>query len=321
MAIDETFDFGLDPDESFDPWEEDDFELDEPHIMTVLGPIAPGELPPANAHATVAMLRDPASQSWVRSPEHQAHALKEIDEAFAVGIGGLVDLNGPQGNYDSQLLFEIASNAPVQIIAATGPRSWVQPNESAILMALDGRDGIDRGPVRAGLISVSVNDPQLINAFDAAAISGLPIVIDVEHLGLRGALKRIEHWKQPVEGVIFSGIDPNAESAQEAALEASAFLLFDGLSGNRERDGAQGNAIVRLVQAGHGASLLLGYNPHYREQWLSYGGAPGWPYLIEQFPLLLLDRGLRALDVKAILVDNPNRAFVIERPTASDFFE
>jgi predicted metal-dependent phosphotriesterase family hydrolase len=197
----------------------------------------------------------------------------------------------------------------------------VEANESAVLMALDGRDGIDRGSVRAGVISVSINDPQLTNAFDAAAISGLPIVIDVEHLGLRDALKRLEHWKQPVERVILSGIDPAAESAQHAALEAGAILLFDGLSGDRARDAGQSNAIARLVQAGHGESLLLGYNPHSRAQWLSYGGGPGWPYLIEQFPLLLLDQGLSAVEVKTILVDNPNRAFVIERPAASDFFE
>ena len=108
-----------------------------------------------------------------------------------------------------------------------------------------------------------------------------------------------------------------AEAAHHAVFEAGGFLLFDGLVGDRSLDAEMGKAITRLVQSGNGESLLIGYNPQLRSEWLSYGGGPGWPYLVEQFPLLLLEDGLSALDVKTILVDNPNRAFVIHRPRSA----
>jgi predicted metal-dependent phosphotriesterase family hydrolase len=110
-----------------------------------------------------------------------------------------------------------------------------------------------------------------------------------------------------------------ADAAQHAVLEAGGFLLFDRLVGDRTRDVEVGNAITRLVQSGNSESILIGYNPQFRSEWLSYGGGPGWPYLVEQFPLLLLEAGLSASSVKSILADNPNRAFVIQRPDGGEF--
>ena len=314
---DETFDYGLDPGEPFDLWDETVLGPYDPQIMTVLGPIEPGELPPTNCHATIAMLRDASSHDWIDSQEHQAQALAEMEEAFAVGIGALVDLNGPMRGRNPALLRAIAENSSVTVIPATGPHPGLTHEQAMSLMMTEANVGIEEGLMLAGVISVSINDSLLEAAFDAQTITGLPMVIDVGHLGLRSALKRLQHLKQSALGIIFSGIDPAAEAAHHAVLEAGGFLMFDGLVGDRTRDAGAGKAITRLVQSGNGESLLIGYNPQLRSEWLSYGGGPGWPYLVEQFPLLLLEDGLGALDVKTILVDNPNRAFVIHRPDGS----
>ncbi len=316
---DETFDFGLDPGESFDLWDETVFDPYDPHIMTVLGPIEPGGLPPTNCHATIAMLRDPASRAWIESQEHQAQALTEMEEALAVGIGALVDLNGPMHGRNPALLRAIAEHSSMTVILATSPHPGLTHEQATHLMMIEANVGIEEGLTLAGVISVSINDTLLEAALDARSVTGLPMVIDVGHLGLRSALKRLQHLKVPAAGLIFSGIDPSTEATHHAVLEAGGFLLFDGLVGDRPRDVEVGNAIIRLVQSGNGESLLIGYNPQLRSEWLSYGGGPGWPYLVEQFPLLLLEDGLSALDVKTILVDNPNRAFVIHRPNGSAF--
>jgi len=314
---DQTFDFGLDPGESFDLW--DDYVIDpyEPHIMTVLGPIEPGELPPTNCRATIAMLRDASAQDWVESQEHQAQALAEMEEALAVGIGALIDLNGPMHGRNPALLRSIAENTSVTVIPATGPHPGLTHEQAMHQMMLEANVEIEEGLMQAGAISVSITDSLLEAAFDARSVTGLPMAIDVGHLGLRSALKRLQHLKISAAGIIFSGIDPLAEAAHHAVFEAGGFLLFDGLVGDRSLDVEMGKAITRLVQSGNGESLLIGYNPQLRSEWLSYGGGPGWPYLVEQFPLLLLEDGLSALDVKTILVDNPNRAFVIHRPRSA----
>jgi hypothetical protein len=49
MMDEETFDYGLDPGESFIPDDIDDIDPAAPHIMTVLGPVAPGALGVTNA--------------------------------------------------------------------------------------------------------------------------------------------------------------------------------------------------------------------------------------------------------------------------------
>ena len=44
------------------------------------------------------------TQEWIESQEHQAQALAEMEEAIAVGIGALVDLNGPTHGRNPALL-------------------------------------------------------------------------------------------------------------------------------------------------------------------------------------------------------------------------
>ena len=193
---DQTFDFGLDPGESFDLWDDNVIDPYEPHIMTVLGPIEPGELPPTNCRATIAMLRDPASQDWIESQEHQAQALAEMEEALAVGIGALVDLNGPMRGRNPALLRSIAENSSVTVIPATGPHPGLTHEQATHLMMLEANVEIEEGLMQAGVISVSINDSLLEAAFDARSVTGLPMVIDVGHLGLRSALKRLQHLKE-----------------------------------------------------------------------------------------------------------------------------
>lgn len=44
-VVDETWDFGLEEGERFEPLDEDEeLDLSQPHVMTVLGPIDPGAL-------------------------------------------------------------------------------------------------------------------------------------------------------------------------------------------------------------------------------------------------------------------------------------
>src|SRR3954454_2030572 len=172
--IEETFDFGLDPDESFDLWDDDVIDPSQPHIMTVLGPIAPGELPATNAHATIAMLRDPASRSWIESQEHQAQALAEMEEAYAVGIGALIDLNGPMRGRNPALLRAIAENSSMTVITATGPRPGLTREQAADRMMIEATIEIEEGLMPAGAISVSIDDDLLEAAFDVRAVTGLP---------------------------------------------------------------------------------------------------------------------------------------------------
>jgi len=60
--------------------------------------------------------------------------------------------------------------------------------------------------------------------------------------------------------------------------------------------------------------MLLGYHPQSVPESVSYGVGSRWSYLIEQFPILVLEEGLDAIAMRTIMIDNPNDRFTIYPP-------
>jgi predicted metal-dependent phosphotriesterase family hydrolase len=89
-----------------------------------------------------------------------------------------------------------------------------------------------------------------------------------------------------------------------ALLNAGAWLLFDGIGADPDRDLDRARRIVRLVEGGNLDRLLLSHAFRRRSHLTGYQGRPGLGYVIEQFAVMLLEVGLEALDVRRMLVDN-----------------
>ena len=65
--------------------------------------------------------------------------------------------------------------------------------------------------------------------------------------------------------------------------------------------------ILRLVEAGHAARILLGSDISRQGYWKSYGGEPGLAFLVSTFREQLLAAGLTSDQIRQIYVDNPAR--------------
>ncbi len=102
------------------------------------------------------------------------------------------------------------------------------------------------------------------------------------------------------------------ERYHQSVLATGAWIAFDQISKMKcAQDTGLAAMIARLVAAGFGGRILLSGDLARRSSLRAYGGGPGLVYLVESFPLLLMDAGLDAATVRQLLVDNPAQFLTI----------
>ena len=161
---DETFDYGLAPGESFEPVDEtEDFDLSQPHIMTVLGPIDPDDLGVA-----VFLRSTPDGPApWLRVP---AQTVAALEDAFNAGLRAMVITDAIDNERDRSDLDWIAARSPVHILV------------------FDERDAATIEPLSAdiaGLISTTA-----ATKLTASAADKLVLEIDTSPFGWAESLER-----------------------------------------------------------------------------------------------------------------------------------
>jgi phosphotriesterase-related protein len=104
----------------------------------------------------------------------------------------------------------------------------------------------------------------------------------------------------------------------QRVLETGSLVSFQ-VAQHGKVDADAGERLARQIndyfRLGYGAQVLISPNFDRRSLLRAYGGAPGWVYLLERFPLILMEAGLDASMVRQLLVDNPQRALTIQRET------
>ena len=304
MAMDgETFDYGLDPGEPFIPEDIDDADVSAPHIMTVLGPVLPGALGVTNASTVLTGLEKPQDDAL----------LAELEEAGFAGIGAFVSSDLISSAQDLAPLRWLAERSNQHVIYGyTVPA--LPDFESEMQAAIEVvKNGLGEEASRPGFLST--NWDQLSVATVAREATGIPVVVDLGELEIGMLMTTAPDELDGVIARITGAV--NEEQLIELA-EAGAFLLIDQIHGDVEQDRSAARLIAGLAKAGYLQSLLLGYHPHSAPESVSYGVGSRWSYLIEQFPLLVLDAGLDAMAMRTILIENPNEAFTIHPPQAID---
>src|SRR6476469_6231724 len=165
-------------------------------IMTVTGPIDPGELGPTDSHEHL-FLRTPAQPD--DTMDDLDRALAELEEGWASGLRAVVDLTPIGLGRQAQLLREAARRTGMTIVGATGYHrdahysagDWVfkaSGEELAARVVADLRDGMDGTDVKAGVIKggASLDGPsdhearRLRPVAAASAQTGAAVVIHTE---------------------------------------------------------------------------------------------------------------------------------------------
>lgn len=329
-------DFGLPPGESFEPAELPDppFDLAQPHVMTVFGPIRPEELGPTLPHehlfARPAAVAD-VDPDTVLDDRHAT--LAELEDFYAAGGRGIVDASPADYGRDIEALRWVAARAMVHVVAVTGHHKALHAervaggwgvDELAAEMVSELTEGIGAQRVRPGLIKAGTSLDRILPV-EAAALraaarahlaTGVPITTHTERGTM--ALEQLEVLREEgvdLRRVVVGHLDQRLDEAfLVRVLETGAFASFDSLTKPRYGpDEPKAAMIGRLVAAGYGEQILLSQDLGRRSLLRAYGGSPGWAAIFDRFVLLLMDAGVDAVTVRRLLVENPARALTVAR--------
>ena len=337
----EDTDYGLEPGESFEPEDAWDVETgvstDEPHVMTLLGPIDPIELGVCLHH--VHLLCDPVALTEVEPDyrlDDEEKAEEEIEAFVTMNGRSLVDCSTQDYGRNIAGLVSIAGWVPVHLLAVTGRHKDVHASLMANAVDVEAlaeefvgelRDGIEGHAARAGVIKVGTSldtiTPVERAAIEAATIAhaetGAPITTHTEDGTM--ALELLELLGTggvPADRVIIGHLDrkPMDPAYVRAIGDTGAFLSFDQIGkSDRFTDADRARVILDLVEDGYGDQILLSEDYGRKSLLLAYGGEPGLAYLQEWFMVMLMETGIEALTIRKMVVENAARALTIHPPT------
>ncbi|MCO5220303.1 MAG: hypothetical protein M9947_01820 [Thermomicrobiales bacterium] len=330
------YDWGLAPGETFEPNElEDDITTSQPHIMTALGPIAPSNLDLTLHHEhVVAKPMDVGRDDPDLLLDSVDAAVAELEDAFHHGLRGIVDMTPVDYGRDPAAILWVAQRVPVHVIVITGHHKhvhaapWVGEKSVAEIAARsidEIRGGIEGTALRAGVVKAGTSlneitevEGRVLRAGAHAHLAtGVPISTHTDKGTM--ALEQIAILRA-------EGVDParvivgHLDFALEEdyllrVLDTGAFVSFDQISKTKyAADEDRAAMLARLASRGYIDQLLISGDLARKSYWLAYEGGPGFRYLIESFPVMLMEAGLSAVEVRAILVDNPGRALTIRPP-------
>jgi predicted metal-dependent phosphotriesterase family hydrolase len=336
--VDEEFDYGLDPGETFAPTvhEDEEFDLNQPHVMTVLGAVDPAALGFTLHHEHLFNHVNPLA---VTDPDlvidDLASSAADLELYSAAGGRAIVDM-GPAdyGRSIADLLW-LAQRFPVHLICTTGHHKdliaapWVGTdgaeviagrNISEILEGIDGT-GVRAGVVKAGTSLNEITEVErrvLAAAARTQLATGVPISTHTE-LGTM-ALEQIDiltaAGADPAH-IIIGHMDARLEDQEylRQVLDQGVFLSFDRWTRHSMApDQQRASALADLAAAGYLDQLLVSGDLARKSNHLGYGGQFGFDYMVDHVPLMLMEAGFTALQVRRVFVDNPARALTIHRP-------
>jgi phosphotriesterase-related protein len=297
-------------------------------IQTLRGPIGPEELGFAYVHEHV--LTRPPAWRVEEDPDYVLDdpelSLAELERFHRAGGRALVDATARDYGRDARALLPIARRTSVHIVCVTG---WNRGDygqealESSVedlgaIMVRDLRVGMDGTEVRAGVAKLGTSYNVVLPAEEriaravgrVQAETGCPVLTHTT----RGTMAHEQLDLLETEGadltkVALSHMDQNLDFGLLSELcERGASVLFDGPSKVKyATDEARIDMLRRLVEAGHSERLLVSGDMGRSSYLKSYGGGPGFEYILGKFVPRLRREGFDDGLIELIFVQSPAR--------------
>ncbi|MGH2699661.1 MAG: phosphotriesterase family protein [Actinomycetota bacterium] len=299
-------------------------------IRTVSGDVDPLELGPTYCHEHL----------LTRPGEHLAggdadlilddvvRARAELDDFRNNGGRALVEVTTPEFGRDLDGLRSLSEHSNVALIAATGHVSEDFWRGVIDLDAVSERNLVDEfvsdltqgtaAGSRAGIIKVgsSLNEitPTEAKIFRAAAAAqrdtGAPITTHTTAgSAAMDQVRLLEREGVATDRVCLGHLDRRLVWDEHIALaRAGVWLGYDCISKEQYYpDSLRAQFIVRLFEEGHGGQILLSGDLARRSYLRSWGGRPGYRYIIKNFSARLVDAGLTETQIDGLLRSNPSQ--------------
>jgi phosphotriesterase-related protein len=297
-------------------------------IETLLGPVAAGDLGWTYVHEHV--LTRPPTWRIHEDPDYllddPGRSLEELERFRRAGGRTLVDATARDYGRDARALLEIARRTAVQLVCVTG---WnrgdygeealtASDDELVAIMLRDLRLGMDGTGAKAGIAKLGTSDNLIlpVEARIARAVgrvqveTGCPVLTHTT----RGTMALEQLDLLAAEGadlskVALSHMDQKLDFGLLAEIcSRGAFVLFDGPSKLKYApDSARIEMLARLAEAGLEQHLLVSGDMGRRSYLTSYGGGPGFEYILGTFVPELRRSGFDDALIETIFVHSPAR--------------
>jgi len=264
----------------------------------------------------------------------------------SAGGNAIVEMSPIDWGRDAAAMVRLSRTTGIHIIAATGFHKlfyypdyhWLfSYSEEDILNLVIAEliDGMDlnnysgplvrRSEARAGVIKVgtqtgtfSPTEKKLLRvAAQAHLLTGAPILTHSDEGAL--AVEQVDFLAQmgvPTSAIGISHLDRRLDTAYHIEIaERGALLEYDAMTRTgKNLDKATLELLLRMIQAGHVESILLGGDISRQGYWKSYGGGPGLDFIVEGFRQQLSAAGVSNVDLQKLYVENPRRFLTWREP-------
>jgi predicted metal-dependent phosphotriesterase family hydrolase len=303
-------------------------------VHTVLGEVDAAELGVTYCHEH--LLTQPGEHLTNGSDDT---VLDDLDASAAelglfaqAGGRSMVELTCSEYGRDATGLAELARRSGVNVIAATGhimEGYWkgvvdvgaMSDDDLRSEMLRDLTEGFPDAPgVRAGVIKVGTSKDRVTGdeermlraAADVQRQTGAPISTHTSAGTI--PLEQIRIFQDAgadLSKVIIGHQDRRLVWEDHlAVVQAGAYIGYDCISKEHyEPDLGRIEFIKRLIAEGYGDRVCLSGDIARRSYLTSYGGGPGFTYILWRFVPWLWQEGVSKDDTRKLLVDNPARLF------------
>lgn len=316
-------------------------------IRTVLGDIEPADLGPTYAHEHLVIDGGRPVELY---PDFLLadvdKAVAELEPARGLGLAAVVDAMPASAGRNVRKLAEISRRSGVHVIAPTGLHlakyyaddGWTERETAAqladrfaddITEGIDAHDyvgaSIERTEHRAGVMKIAGSEAltdRERRVYEAAALAhrrtGAPILTHcTEGVGALEQLQLLADDGVDLRHVTLSHADKVVDRGyHREILGTGAFVEYD--QGFRWKAGVENGTLTILawmLEDGYGDQLMLGMDAARQGYWTTYGGSPGWTFLLGDFSSSMRAHGIDEEAMRRIFVANPARAYAFATPS------
>ncbi len=306
-------------------------------IRTVTGDIEPSEFGVAYCHEH--LIARPGEPLLERMGTAEDLMLDDEDKSAAelelfaqAGGQGMIECSTREYGRDAGALARLSERTGVNVIASTGHimegywrgiEDFTDRTDQDIVdeLVMEITEGFEEAPdVKAGAIKVGTSkdtvhpdeERMLRAAAQVQQMTGAPITTHTT----AGTIPMEQVRIFAEEGADLSHVIIGHQDRRLvwedhlAVVEAGANLGYDCLSKEKyEHDSDRVEFVQRLIAEGYGGQVCFSGDIARRSYLTSYGGGPGFTYILWRFVPWLWSEGVSKEDTRKILVDNPARIF------------
>jgi len=297
------------------------------NVQTIKGPVAPEKLGTTYTHEHL-ICYPPAiamKEDYDFELPQEEKAIEELKYFKEAGGDCLVEGTAIDYGRDPEALGRIAEAVDVHIVFTTGFNKgrfypdWVFKMDVDALTELMTREiveGVGDTGLKAGIIKggswynvILPKEEKVIRAVGRTHNkTGAPIWLHTEAgtMGLE-QLDLLEEEGVDLNRVCLGHIDRNPDPWYHKKIAARGAYLGHDCPGKIKYgpDSTRVNLIKEILDAGYEKQLLISGDMGRRSYLTSYGGGPGFSFLLNKFIPRLLDEGLEEKEIEQIWVKNP----------------